>query len=154
MSETSTPNDVSWILNELKNIQQGLKLMYDHQHTTLTFDKYSFISTTLNHAYTILENMQHNEVILVKNEELGPRTSDLVSNSLTPIFLFYWTLTDGTTFKDYFHKNLNPDIAPCGFLEQLDELISISRKRPLVLSYSNEQEKSYCDTIKEYIESC
>ncbi len=145
--------DLDWVLNDLKEIQQNIKLLYDHQHSTLNHFQYEVVDKALFDSYEKISSIQKNKV-LVLTQEIDKQTADLVINSPTPIFLFYWTLTDGTSFSDYFYKNLNPDIAPCGFLEQLSKLITITKARPLTIYCKTIQDLEYCDIIKKYIESC
>lgn len=55
-------------------------------------------------------------------------------------------------YHQYFYHNLNPDIAPSGFLEQLDHLIQMAKREPVMLGCWCAPKRCHCDTIKGYIE--
>ena len=81
--------------------------------------------------------------------------ADLVVMSETPIFEHYKESIGIKSFEEYFHKNLNPDVAPEGFLEQLSNLLEIAKERPLAINLPScsKHEVHVYNVIKAYIES-
>lgn len=152
-STTQGKTTCDWLLNEVEQILKTLKLLQDNGETDLEyydFNKISNIFKTLEDSLNFINSSGENFRI-TNNYDDDP---DLVCDGLTPIFLNYDSLKDETPFEQYFNENLNPDKSTYGFLEQLDHLLKIYKKRPLIIySTGDAQELSYCDTIKNYLES-
>lgn len=55
-------------------------------------------------------------------------------------------------YKKWFYTNLNPDIAPVGFLEQLDHTLKTAKRRNVVLGSDVYPESDHCEVILEYLE--
>ena len=53
----------------------------------------------------------------------------------------------------HFHENLNPDVAPPGFLEYLDEILQAAKVRDITLGCWCAPQACHCDVIKEYVET-
>lgn len=56
-------------------------------------------------------------------------------------------------YIDYFYHNLNPDLAPPGFLEYLDKILQAAQKRDIILGCWCAPRRCHCDTIKQYVEA-
>jgi hypothetical protein len=56
-------------------------------------------------------------------------------------------------YDSYFHQNLNPDVAPPGFLEALDEILTANCERDITLGCWCAPKRCHCETIKKYVDS-
>jgi hypothetical protein len=56
-------------------------------------------------------------------------------------------------YYDYFHTNLNPDLAPVGFLEQLDQILRAATFSDISLGCWCVPKRCHCQTIKNYIDA-
>ena len=56
-------------------------------------------------------------------------------------------------FKAYFYRNLNPDIAPPGFLEKLDVIVNTARVTDITLGCFSQSSECHCHVVKEYVEN-
>lgn len=80
--------------------------------------------------------------------------SDITTFGLCKIFKPYDVSDRKDSFEEYFNKSLNPDLSPSGFLEELDRLIQISYKRPVVIATTGtEYELEKIRVLKEYLSS-
>ena len=144
--------DIGWLLFELNEIHQSMWLIHKHGESDLTSAQFQVINNALTEAAKQISTIgSKRKVFITHDKDVKP---DLVCNGPTPIFLHFWSCPIGTKFEDYFYRNLNPDIAPIGFLEQLDKLLQLAAKKPLVIfTTCDDNELQYCDIIKQYIES-
>lgn len=55
-------------------------------------------------------------------------------------------------YYNYFHENLNPDKAPPGFLEQLDEILQAAEKGDVTIGCWCVPDRCHCQTIKNYVD--
>jgi hypothetical protein len=55
-------------------------------------------------------------------------------------------------YEQYFAQNLNPDYAPPGFLEYLDQICQAAEKGDITLGCWCAPKRCHCDTIKDYVE--
>ena len=58
-----------------------------------------------------------------------------------------------TCYDAYFQECLNPDIAPPGFLEYLDEILQAAKQKDITLGCWCAPKQCHCDTIKAYLDS-
>lgn len=150
-NDTDLP-DIGWLMFKLTQIHEDINLLYNFGHSDLKAEEFKVIDSALFKAIETIGNMGKQSKVIVTND--NEVHADLVCNGVTPIFVHYWSCPLDVDFKSYFYKNLNPDYAPVGFLEQLDGLLQLAKQRPLVIFARNDkQEMSYCATIKEYIEA-
>jgi len=56
-------------------------------------------------------------------------------------------------YEAYFLGNLNPDVAPVGFLSELDKILQAAKKGDITIGCWCAPKRCHCDTIKEYIDS-
>jgi hypothetical protein len=55
-------------------------------------------------------------------------------------------------YNEYFYTNLNPDIAPVGFLECLDDILQAAKTRDITLGCWCAPKRCHCEVIKDYID--
>ncbi len=55
-------------------------------------------------------------------------------------------------YHEWFYTNLNPDLAPPGFLEELDRILQAASSQNITIGYVDESKRCQCETIKEYID--
>ena len=55
-------------------------------------------------------------------------------------------------YEIYFQRNMNPDEAPPGFLEYLDEILQAAKKKDITLGCWCAPKRCHCDTIKKYLD--
>ncbi|WAK44677.1 hypothetical protein vBAmePPT11V19_00051 [Alteromonas phage vB_AmeP_PT11-V19] len=55
------------------------------------------------------------------------------------------------SFKNYFYTSLNPDLAPEGFLEELDRLLNLPRVT--ITTHGVSEFANYCAILKPYLEN-
>ena len=144
--------DIGWLLLELKEIHSALKLIYQHGHSDLMEVEFYVIDKALETVIDKVEHVSNGRTVVLTHDTYDK--IDLSINSVTPIFVHYWSERRNESFENYFYRNLNPDVAGIGFLEQIAELLRISAERPLkIYATKQEQEIAYFTVIKKYIES-
>ena len=150
-NDTELP-DIRWLLVELKEIHKSLRLIYQHGRSDLLQTEFYIIDKALETVVDKIEHVSNGRTVIVTHD-IHDRI-DLSINSITPIFLHFWSERRDESFENYFYRNLNPDVAPVGFLEQVDALLQLSVKRPInIFSLNNPQELAFFKVIKHYIES-
>jgi hypothetical protein len=85
-----------------------------------------------------------------------------MDNEVTPVdietfgsnvlFSSYNAVKSDLSYESFFNKNLQPDYAIPGFLEELDELIQIAKQRPVVYATTGtEAELKQIKVVNEYL---
>lgn len=143
--------DIKRLLKEIQILHKSVKHAVYGNSDLINTQFYS-INTNLEIAIGRIEHLSEGKGVLLTHDIHD--NIDLSINSATPIFLNFWSTCHNLSFEHYFYKNLNPDNAPPGFLEQLDKLIQIAVERSIkVYAINNEQEINYFNVIKNYIEA-
>ena len=150
------PLEVHDALSRLYELQKDLYTIFINQKSELTQKEYLKLAHILHAAERSIIEMAGGIEFMSKTKVLvedSPKYWDFDCNGLSPIMLFYHTDKKGN-FDNFFHANLNPDVAPVGFLEELDKLITIKKKRDVVLKCNNAtgNKKCPCAIIKSYLE--
>lgn len=86
--------------------------------------------------------------VVVKNY---PDNPDLVLKDSVIIDQYLKNYANRMSFKNYFYTSLNPDVAPEGFLEELDKLLNLPRVT--IATHGVSEFAYYCAILKMYLES-
>lgn len=132
---------INWISSQIKQLNKLVKIFYVDSTSNVSSDEYKKIRAALHTAeHTI------NEIL--------PKC-DISTHGCSSIFAPYaMEEKEKISFEEYFNKNLNPDIALPGFLEELDELIQITKIRKVVISTNGtEIEMEQAKVLQDYLSS-
>ena len=97
--------------------------------------------------------------IIIANMRKGRKNVDFVCDRTSPLGNPFYMGNESErdyvcdSFDRYFQKNLNPDIAPVGFLEYLDEILQATKKGDVTLGCWCAPLRCHCTTIKNYVET-
>ena len=145
--------DISWVLFELKEVHKTLNLIYQANESNLTYIDFHKIDKLLGATTDRIEYIIGGKKVLAVHD--NNKKYDLLVSYLSPMFKEYLRYKERINYKEFFHRNLNPDTSTFGFLEQLAYLLKIANERPLLIYFdiTNPKELEYFKVIKEYIES-
>lgn len=141
MSNDIYSDPISWVSSQIKQLNKLVKIFYVGSTFNVPSDEYRKIRAALHTAeYTI-------NGILPK--------CDISTHGCGSIFAPYaMEEKEEVSFEEYFNKNLNPDTSLPGFLEELDELIQITKIRKVVISTSGtEIEMEQAKVLQDYLSS-
>lgn len=137
-----------WLYAEVSRLNNSLSLLYENDKTSLRYNDFVKIDKAINELLiTIKETKNKKYALIVYQKDIF---SDITPNNDSSIFSNF---TNKTSFEEYFHTNLNPDLSPAGFLEELSYLLNISEERPVVIFCPDKPLEEQCLVLKNYIES-
>ena len=139
MSKNSCNAHMEGVLEQVKSLNKLVKILYKKNLLGIGEDSYEKVKKSLRTAEKTIKELS---------------LEGDVSTSGSAIFSGYLKDVRVENFEDYFYKNLNPDVAVFGFLEELDKLIAISKKRKIiVVENSTDIDTEYVKVLKDYLHS-
>ena len=152
MSDKEKIPDIEWAIKEIQIIGEVLSTVLANKDKYNTDDDSSvslmgFTKRKIEELLDKIDSFKKSKVYVTGDPKI-PYSLYLNDNS---IFTKYYDLR-ASSYSNYFHKNLNPDISPPGFLETLDNLISIAKKEVLIIYVTDKLSLDVSMVISKYIE--
>ena len=139
MNKNSCSDPISWVSEQIQQLNKLVKIFYENDNTNMSFDSYVKIRGHLHKAECSID-------------EMVPE-SDISTCGYNRIFTPYRESGGlNKSFEEYFNNCLIPDMSPAGFLEELDRLIQITRDRKVIITTSGtEDEMKQVKVLEDYL---